>query len=102
MAALRATCELLPLTLECLIKTSNQGGITNEEQANPARIRRHRARRGPRIRIAGAVRLGADQEIRSGRQRYRNQAWADGSAFRSRLALRRAGARRRGLFPDAQ
>src|SRR4051812_10913596 len=28
MAALRATCELLPLTLECLIKTSNQGGIT--------------------------------------------------------------------------
>src|SRR6187455_3761168 len=102
MAALRATCELLPLTPEWLIKAPKSGRNNNEEQNNPARIRRHHARRGPRIHIARAVCLGADEEIRSGCQRYRNQARADGSALRSRLALRRARSGRRGLFPDAE
>ena len=55
-----------------------------------------------RIRDARALRLGGGEEIRSRRERYRNQARPDRAAFRPRLALRRAGPRRRGLFPDAE
>lgn len=42
------------------------------------------------------------QEIRSGRQRHRNQDRPDRPAFWPRLALRRARPRRRSLFPDAE
>src|SRR4051812_8584398 len=101
MAALRATCPLLPLTPECLIKTPIREN-NNEEQTNAPRIRRHRARYRPRIRHARTLRLGRREEIRSRRQRYRNQARADRAAFRPRLALWRVGARRRGVFPDAE
>src|SRR6187399_544439 len=102
MAALRATCELLPLTPEWLIKVPKSGRNNNEEQNHAARIRRHHARRGPRIHVARAVSLGADEEIRSGRKRHRNQARTDRAALRSRLALWRARPGRRGLFPDAE
>ena len=73
----------------------------NEEQTDPARIRRHCAFRHRRLRPARARRVGR-QAIRSRRQRHRDQARPDRAAFRSRLALWRARPRRRSLFPDAE
>ena len=73
-----------------------------KKKHDAARIRRHRACHRPCIRDARALRLGGGEEIRSGRQRHRNQARPDRAAFRPRLALRRARPGRRGLFPDAE
>ena len=83
-------------------KNNDPGRNNNEEQTDPARVRRHRACRHRRLRAARALRLGRREEIRSGRQRYRNQARTDRAAQRPRLALRRARPGRRSLFPDAE
>ena len=83
-------------------KNNHQGRNNNEKQTNTARVRRHRACRPRRLRIARAVRLGRREEIRSGRERYRNQAGPDRAAQRPGFALWRARPRRRSLFPDAE
>ena len=78
------------------------GRNNNDQETNTARIRRHRACRHRRLRIARALRLGRREKIRCGRERHRNQARPDRAALRPGFALWRARPRRRSLFPDAE
>ena len=62
------------------INGAHPGRNNNEQQTDAARIRRHRACRHRCLHHARALRLGGGEEIRSGRQRHRNQARPDRAA----------------------
>ena len=102
MAALRATCRAIATDAGMSDQGSHKGETTMKNKQTRREFGATALATVARIRDARALRLGGGEEIRSGRQRHRNQARPDRAAFRSRLALRRARPGRRGLFPDAE